>query len=94
MAVTLVRNFLPRSYLIPGAEPRDFFTKSDVFNAENKDYRLTAIYINEIVQTQVKIDFNKATNEKRWKGFRVIIYMFSAMPFAISLFYYLSTLFL
>ena len=92
MAFILVQNFLPRSYLIPGAELKDFFEKSDVFNPGNKDYRLTAIYINEIVQAQVKIDFNKTTNEKRWKSFRIIIYMLSALPFTLGLLYYLSTL--
>jgi hypothetical protein len=94
MTFILLDNFLPRSYLIPGAEPKDFFDNKEVFMESNSEYRLTAIYINEIREAQVKINFNKTTNEKRWKVFRIIIYMTMGLPPALLAFYWGSRFFI
>lgn len=92
MTFTLLMNFIPRSYLIPGAEPADFFSEDkNVFKEENSDYRMIAIYVNEIVQAQIKIKYNKAINDERWQYFNCSIYMMCGLPIFISLMYWLST---
>ncbi len=90
IALVIVSNFRPKSYLTLGAEPKDFFVDR-VFNKGNADYRLTAIYVNEIQQTQVKIRYNKKVNDKRWKIFNVSLFMIAFSPVAMGGLYWLST---
>lgn len=90
IVLIIAMNFIPRSYLIPGAEPKDFFVDR-VFNAGNGDYRMVAIYVNEIIELQSKIDFNKKTNARRWSLFNLSILLLSLLPIVLGLLYWLST---
>lgn len=90
IAIIIAQNFIPKSYLIPGAEPKDFFI-DNVFNKKNAEYRLIAIYVNEIVQTQVKINYNKNTNDKRWHLFNISLFIIAATPLVFAGIYWLST---
>ncbi len=83
IALIIAQNFIPKSYLTLGAEPKDFFIDR-VFNKRNAQYRLTAIYVNEIVQTQVKITYNKNTNDKRWKLFNLSLFMIVLTPLVFA----------
>lgn len=84
-------NFIPKTYFIAGAEPADFFKTDEVFNLENSDYRMVAIYVNEIIQAQSKIKHNKSANDKKWKNFNWSIYLIGGIPIYIILIYWIST---
>ena len=81
-------NLVPKSYFIAGAEPKDFFIP-EMFNNENADYRLIAIYVNEICEVQVKIKHNKKINARRWKLFNTSLFLIAGLPTVLALVYWL-----
>jgi hypothetical protein len=91
MVLVLFFNFIPRTYLIAGAEPADFFKTDEVFKETNSSYRMIAIYVNEITQAQIKIKHNKEINDKKWKYFNCAIYMICGVPLYILIIYWIST---
>jgi hypothetical protein len=75
----LLNNVKPSVYKSIGLHPRDLF-HSNVFNDRNKAYRLKAIYVNEIIECQKRIDFNNDTNNARWKRFNKALRLVSYSP--------------
>lgn len=88
-AVVIILNFVPKSYYVLGAEPKDFF-EDRVFNKANSEYRIVAIYVNEIIQTQIKINNGKRTNNNRWRLFNVSLFLIGSLPLIIGGLYWLS----
>ena len=77
------RNFAPTSYMTAGAEPKQFFI-DNVFNDDNAQYRLKAIYANEIEQYHYRIVENKKTNDHRWEIFNKSYNMVKFMPIVMA----------
>jgi hypothetical protein len=65
----LLNNIKPYQYKSVGLHPRRIFDDS-MFNLANEDYRIEALYINEIIECQKRIDFNKDVNDARWGRFK------------------------
>jgi hypothetical protein len=75
----LLENLKPRLYQSIGLHPRAMF-KDSLINERNSSYRLKAIYINEIIECQKRIDFNNNTNDKRWERFSLAVRLVSYAP--------------
>jgi len=85
----LLKNLKPHIYNSVGVHPRDLFDDR-VFNDRNKDYRLKAIYVNEIIECQKKIDINNETNKTRWRRFNSALRMVSYCPAVFFVLYLIS----
>jgi len=75
----LLENIKPQLYRSVGLHPRDIFDDR-VFRLENKEYRMEALYINEIKECQKRIDFNSEKNNGRWERFNRALRLVSYAP--------------
>ncbi|MFT3705199.1 MAG: hypothetical protein QM802_22925 [Agriterribacter sp.] len=80
----LASNLTPKTFYSTGSEPKMFFT-DELFNTDNKDYRLIAIYVNEIHEYQVRIEHNKKLIDERWQKYKFGLSGFKFFPIAIVL---------
>jgi hypothetical protein len=85
----ILYNLLPKNYFTVGAEPKDFFSDR-VFNTANKNYRLVAIYVNEINECQKRIVANKILNEKKWSNYKWAIRMLYFLPIILGIVYLIT----
>lgn len=82
----LFKNVRPSPYQSVGLHPRDIFDDK-LFNNANKEYRMEALYINEIIECQKRIDFNKQTNDIRWRRFNRALRLIAFSPLVFLLLY-------
>ena len=81
-AILLYQNIRPIRYQTLGLHPRRLFDDK-LFNESNKEYRMEAIYINEIIECQKRIDTNTEVNEKRWRKYRLLLRMVLSFPIVV-----------
>jgi len=88
----LLKALQPKLYTPIGIHPKDMFTDKAI-NENNKDYRLKAFYVNEIIEYQKRIDRNKDVNEERWALINYALKLISYAPAVFIVLYILCLCF-
>jgi|SRR6185312_114734 len=88
----LFNNIKPYEYKSIGLYPRRIFDDS-MFNLANESYRMEALYINEIIECQKRIDFNKKVNDDRWMRFKKALLLVVYSPAVFLIIYWIVKLF-
>jgi hypothetical protein len=80
LAIVSFANNYPKSYLLPGALPKDLFDPSFFDPHVPKEGRILRYYVNEIENYQGKIEVNGELNESRWSRYITICKWLLALP--------------
>ena len=83
------KNAQPNTYLDAGSLPKDNL-RADYFNPVIPDKKRILVYLmNEIINYQFKIEQNAKVNAKRWKRYKLSLFMLMLFPLLMSLAYWL-----
>lgn len=79
----IIENIQAKEYGVPGAEPQKLFVDEFFKDEVEKEKRIIHFYVNEIENTQEKINMNKKTNNERWALFHRSLHNLLYTPLVI-----------